>query len=203
MMPKEPRQARSKLTFRSILEAASQLLNRDDGSKLTTRGIAERAGVSIGSLYQYFRGEDSILATVLRERIARDVAEIWAEFEAGAGLAVEDRLFHVFRKTLETHLPTGRLRTTLFQRAPSLRLVEASRAEVEQLTARMFDSLEREGKIRPGLDRELAVYLLAWAVFGVTMSATMDHARMASRGDALARELAKLIAGYVSEPARV
>lgn len=65
---KEPRQARSRVTYDAILEAAAQLLPGLGYAGTTTNRIAERAGVSIGSVYEYFPGKDAIFAT-LKERL--------------------------------------------------------------------------------------------------------------------------------------
>jgi AcrR family transcriptional regulator len=58
---KRPRQARSQATVNAILEATVQILDREGLEAATTTRIAEVAGVSIGSLYQYFSHRDAIL----------------------------------------------------------------------------------------------------------------------------------------------
>ncbi|WP_236541566.1 TetR/AcrR family transcriptional regulator [Spiractinospora alimapuensis] len=58
---KRPRQQRSRETVEWILEAAEQLFVRDGYLGVTTNRVAERAGVSIGSLYQYFPNKDALL----------------------------------------------------------------------------------------------------------------------------------------------
>ncbi len=58
---KRPLQERSRSTVDTILEAAAQVLERDGYASTTTDGIAARAGVSVGTLYQYFPNKDSIL----------------------------------------------------------------------------------------------------------------------------------------------
>jgi AcrR family transcriptional regulator len=198
MDAKQPKQERSKVMFRSILEATTQLLNKVSDSKLTTRGIAERAGVSIGSLYQYFQSADSILSEVLKDRILRDVAETWIAFESGpVDEPVQVRMERVFQKILAMHLPMGRARTFLFNKAPSLKLIEFGKEQIEGLAKRMFQELKGRGQLRADLDEDLAVYLLSRTVFAVTMSATIDHEEMVKKQEALARELARMIAGYV------
>jgi AcrR family transcriptional regulator len=61
---KQPAQGRAKETVKVILEAAAQVF-ADEGYSATTNRIAERAGVSIGSLYQYFPNKDAILSSLL------------------------------------------------------------------------------------------------------------------------------------------
>lgn len=65
---KQPRQSRSKATVAAILEAAAHILERQGLAGFTTNAVAERAGVSIGSLYQYFPSRDAILAALIRDQ---------------------------------------------------------------------------------------------------------------------------------------
>ncbi|HTQ08278.1 MAG TPA: TetR/AcrR family transcriptional regulator [Polyangiaceae bacterium] len=58
---KRPRQARSTELVGAILKAAIRVLERDGAAAFTTIRVAERAGVSVGSLYQYFPNKESIL----------------------------------------------------------------------------------------------------------------------------------------------
>ncbi len=58
---KHPKQARSKELVTIILEAAVQVLAREGARHFTTARVAEKAGVSVGSLYQYFPNKASIL----------------------------------------------------------------------------------------------------------------------------------------------
>lgn len=66
---RNPKQARAQATVDAILAATFQLLEAEGESRLTTNRIAERAGVSIGTLYQYFKDRDAIL-TAMGERQA-------------------------------------------------------------------------------------------------------------------------------------
>ena len=58
---KQPKQDRSKQLVADILEAAVRVLARDGARKFTTVRVAEQAGVSVGSLYQYFPNKESLL----------------------------------------------------------------------------------------------------------------------------------------------
>jgi AcrR family transcriptional regulator len=72
---KEPKQARAQATVHAILEATELILNREGSDSASTTRIAETAGVSVGSLYQYFADRDAIL-NALQER----------EFERAVGM---------------------------------------------------------------------------------------------------------------------
>lgn len=63
---KRPHQQRSAATVDAILEAAARILERRGLDALTTNAVAALAGVSIGSLYQYFPGKAAILAELIR-----------------------------------------------------------------------------------------------------------------------------------------
>jgi AcrR family transcriptional regulator len=73
---KRPRQERSQETYDAIVEAAAQLFERDGYTKATTNHIAERAGVSIGSLYQYFPNKDALLYAIAEQHMQHLVADI-------------------------------------------------------------------------------------------------------------------------------
>jgi AcrR family transcriptional regulator len=77
-----PRQERSKLLVDCIRIAASEILEKDGPTALTTNNIAARAGVSIGSLYQYFANKEEILEEVFREHADRSFEDSrqWADW---------------------------------------------------------------------------------------------------------------------------
>lgn len=89
---KRPRQARAKTTFDAIVEAAARLLRERGLNALTTNHIAKKAGVSIGTLYEFFPNRDAILAELCRSRLEhlrREVAdgvERALQLDAGAGV---------------------------------------------------------------------------------------------------------------------
>ena len=58
---RQPRQARSADLVSAILEAAVQVLSKEGAQRFTTTRVAERAGVSVGSVYQYFPNKAAIL----------------------------------------------------------------------------------------------------------------------------------------------
>jgi len=66
-LKKQPRQGRAKATVEAILEAATHILVLEGGDRFNTNRIAEKAGVSIASLYQYFADKEAILGE-LRQR---------------------------------------------------------------------------------------------------------------------------------------
>lgn len=68
---KQASQARARATRAAILEAAARILEAGGTAGLNTNAIAQRAGVSVGSLYQYFPNKEAILAELIREKRAQ------------------------------------------------------------------------------------------------------------------------------------
>lgn len=72
---KEPNQERSKETVENIVSATAHILEKDGFEKISTNRIAEKAGVSIGSLYQYFPTKDAIFSFMM-ERYVKSQTEM-------------------------------------------------------------------------------------------------------------------------------
>jgi AcrR family transcriptional regulator len=75
---KTPAQSRSTATVSAVLEAAARILERHGLEGYTTNAIAERAGVSIGSLYQYFPNKDAVTVALIERESAVLLAEVAA-----------------------------------------------------------------------------------------------------------------------------
>src|SRR4029079_13393163 len=71
-----PRQVRAGETVSTILEAAAQLLEAGGLAGFTTNAVAERAGVSIGTLYQYFADKQALLRALAEREIATTLAAV-------------------------------------------------------------------------------------------------------------------------------
>ncbi|MCW5644779.1 MAG: TetR/AcrR family transcriptional regulator [Rhodoferax sp.] len=68
---RNPSQSRSQVTVDAVLEATMQVLVKDGIRRLTTTRVAERAGVSVGTLYQYYPNKQSLLFAVLKRHLQR------------------------------------------------------------------------------------------------------------------------------------
>lgn len=80
---KRPRQARSRATYDSMLDAAARLLEQHGYAALTTNHVAQAAGVAVGSLYEYFPKKEVIVAEVVRRTMAEVAGEVGDGFRAG------------------------------------------------------------------------------------------------------------------------
>lgn len=87
---KQPVQQRSVATVDAILDATIQVLIRHGKDKLTTTLVAQRAGVSVGTLYQYFPNKRSVLQAALRRKITIVTEAVEAASIAAHGLPLRD-----------------------------------------------------------------------------------------------------------------
>src|SRR5262249_56510556 len=89
---RRPGQSRSQATCEALVEACARLLPRLGYAGLTTNHIAERAGVSIGSLYEYFPGKDAIVAQVAERLVDRVLRRLAKEAARLASVPEDDAL---------------------------------------------------------------------------------------------------------------
>lgn len=101
-MRKYPKQSRSKITMEAILDAAVQLLDKGTANSISTNHIAERAGVSIGTLYQYFPNKTAVLLAVAdrgRQSTAREVIDELAKVDAESLEETTRQIIRILIKT--------------------------------------------------------------------------------------------------------
>jgi AcrR family transcriptional regulator len=87
-----PQQARSAETVALILEATAQVLEAGGLPAFTTNAVAERAGVSIGTLYQYFADKNAILLALARQQMTIGLASIGRALQGESDPSVEGRV---------------------------------------------------------------------------------------------------------------
>ncbi len=105
---KRPVQARSTASVEAILDATIQVLRKVGKERLTTTLVAARAGVSVGTLYQYFPNKNALLQSVLKRHlnvIAEAVERVCREQAGEAPQQMAAALIHAFfaAKMLDPH----------------------------------------------------------------------------------------------------
>jgi len=98
--PRKPRQERARETVEAILVAATHILVRKGYTRTTTNEIARTAGVSVGSLHQYFPSKDAIAVELLR----RNRERLSARIAARVGEMSETTFYSVVHTLISTLL---------------------------------------------------------------------------------------------------
>lgn len=117
---KQPQQARSNELIAAVLEAAVQVLEKEGASRFTTARVAEKAGVSVGSLYQYFPNKAAILFRLQSDEW-RQTAELWARILADADRPALERLRALVHAFIRSECDEAKMRIALNDAAPLYR----------------------------------------------------------------------------------
>jgi AcrR family transcriptional regulator len=110
---KAPVQARSRATYEAILEATARILEAEGLAAVTTNRVAERAGVSIGSLYQYFPAREAILAELVKRMRLSMSARMIAISEATRSRPLEEAIPAIMAAAIEQYEAEPRLTAAL------------------------------------------------------------------------------------------
>lgn len=117
---KRPKQARSNELVSAILQAATQVLEQEGAARFTTARVAERAGVSIGSLYQYFPNKAAILFRLQSEEWQR-TGNLLATILRNQAHPPRQRIQHLTLAFLQSECEEAAMRTALNDAAPLYR----------------------------------------------------------------------------------
>ncbi len=89
---KRPKQSRSRVLYDSLVEATKRLLASEGVAAVTTARVAELAGVSIGSLYQYFPSREALIAAVIDHRLEADLQELMPMLEGLRAVELDEAI---------------------------------------------------------------------------------------------------------------
>jgi len=117
---KRPVQARSGVTVAAILEATIQVLLSHGAERLTTTRVAERAGVSVGTLYQYYSNKRSLLFAVLERHLASVVIAVERAFREHHYRPLATMVGAVVRSFVDAKLARKDASLALYAVAPDL-----------------------------------------------------------------------------------
>jgi AcrR family transcriptional regulator len=95
LIARKPRQERARHKIELILEAAIRLLDKGGLAMLTTNAVADTAGVSIGTLYQYFPNKEAILEALADREMAELSARVLAVLQDQSVTSPRDRISRI------------------------------------------------------------------------------------------------------------
>jgi AcrR family transcriptional regulator len=192
---KLPQQERSRVTVEAILEATTHILMVEGYEKANTNRIAERAGISIGSLYQYFPNKESLMAALMEQHSNEIAALVESQLQ---------NLFHeplpitipaLIKAVIAAHAINPRLHQVLNEEIPrSERLQKMQNAE-ERITELVRSYLARWSTSPQ--DLEMKVFILTRTVESLCHAATIEHPYLVS-DSRFEQEVSKLLLAYLS-----
>jgi AcrR family transcriptional regulator len=195
---KLPRQDRSRVTVEAILEATARILVEEGYDRANTNRIAERAGISIGSLYQYFPNKESLM-TALMEQHAQEMAELVAtklnrSFDSPLAIVIPE----IVSAVVAAHAINPRLHQVLSEEIPrSARSPQMQQAD-ERITKLLAAYLDRWRDLIYPQNIDLTVFILSRTVDTLCHAAVIEHPNFVSDSQ-FESEVSNLLLSYLTK----
>jgi AcrR family transcriptional regulator len=170
---KRPRQARSRATVDSVLEATARVLVKHGFDGLTTNLVAQTAGVSIGSLYQYFPNKAALVGALIEKHVETMTSLALGELTRVAKLPVGEAIRSVIEVMIRAHAVHPELHRVLTEQVPRVGRM-AKLAEIEAIVQRMVAGLLASRRDELAIaDPDMAAYVLVSAIEAITHRAAL------------------------------
>ena len=197
---KTPRQQRSRETVERIIDAATRVLTEHGYDGASTNRIAAAAGVSSGSLYQYFPNKDAIVTAVLERFSDQLVARIDAQLAAAMTMPWQDGGRALLSAQFEVYEQNNGPLRTIIERVPQLGGTDALGAlqrRIADLT-RLYLVANRD-TFRPDLDVAAAVWIMVEGSAQLAIRYLVAPPPIPR--EQIIDELAGMFIGYLTRPA--
>lgn len=196
---KHASQERSRATVDALIEATARILVREGFDSASTNRIAEQAGVSVGSLYQYFPGKEALVAAVIERHNQELMCVARGTLAEAAGLPLKQAVRKMVAAAVKAHSIDPKLHRVLAEQLPrtgKLGNVEVFNSENYALFRAYLES--RRAEIR-AMDLELAAFVCVTSIEALTHTAVLHHPDSFSEGasKALVDEATRLIVSYL------
>ncbi len=179
-----------------ILEAAARVFVQSGYPRATTNRIAEAAGISVGSLYQYFPSKDAIAVELLRRYRETLLSLVHRHLEQARDSSFESIVRALVGAILRAEGIDPALHRVLVQQV----LRTSARAEIigfeEKVEQMVADAIRASGGPFVARDPEVAAFVLVRAVLGAVHAAVVD--RPALNGPLLVDEVTRLIVRFLA-----
>ena len=192
---KAPTQERSRHTVTTILDACSRLLLTEGFYNITTDKIAKEAGVSIGSLYQFFGNKESVVLAVIKQMHQQD-RQLAAERMANvAHLNAEERVRALIRLGFDVLKANAELRSRLL----TVQYYLADSNYIREQT-QFFEDLAKTALAEmPGRNLEKVSFVFINSFIGMMNSFSINHPDF-DKDEALLKEIETLFLKYLDVP---
>lgn len=189
---KQPRQARSVATVSAILEGVAQVLETDGFEKMTTTRVADRAGTSVGTLYQYFPSKEALLVAVVEAKMARIDRALSTIFDLPANTPLREKVRVMITALIAEKRHRPRLNAELARQTPRLEQLRLIGRTLDRAHGMVRALLEAHRDETDVADADLAAWLVVHAVNGM-----IDGALLAAPKRLADPRLADAIVGHV------
>ena len=192
-------QERSRATVDALLEATARSLVKEGYDRASTNRIAQAAGVSIGSLYQYYPSKEALVAGVIGQHMQEMMQRIRDALARVAREPLEPATRELVRVMIDAHRINPRLHRVLVEQTPRIGLlenIEAIDREVYALIRLYLESHRQELRIQ---DLDTATFIAVSTVEALTHAAVVLRPEMVSgdRADAYIDEVTALLVRYL------
>src|SRR5262245_36689873 len=194
---KHASQERSRATVDALIEATARILVKEGFDAANTNRIAEKAGVSIGSLYQYFPGKEAVVAALLERHVRQMLRAAEHGLEQSTAGTLRERTRAMVRTMLDAHAVEPGLHRVFMEEMPRFgRLQEV--VEMERTFEEVArQHMERERAALRPRDLEIAAFVVVQAVEALTHAAVLHRPDML-RTEAFVDEVTELIVRYLA-----
>ncbi len=192
---KQPKQARSAELVATILQAATQVLAKEGAARFTTARVAERAGVSIGSLYQYFPNKAAILFRLQRDEWTQ-TTDLLGTILTNTTQSPLQRVHTLVHTFIQSECDEAEMRVALNDAAPLYRdapEAQAIKANAEQ-TMRSF--MQEALPAVSNAERDLAGQLITDTMSAVGKQFS-ESARTPAEVQTYANAMAQMFCSYL------
>lgn len=190
---RDPRQARSHAAVSAILEATALILREDGTAGFTTNRVAERAGVGIGTLYDYFPNKTAILVALARDILRADGEALVALLDRGD---VSDMVRAVIRLLFARHRTDGTVR-----RIALGAYIGAGHAPEDALAVEHHVAViatHPKSPLAALAADPVRVFVIAYAVLGIARTLSDAHSAADLPPAALEDETVRLVQAYLA-----
>lgn len=197
---KLPQQERSKATIEAILTATARILVKEGFDRASTNRIADAAGVSIGSLYQYYPSKEALVAALVEQHTAKMTEEIVGALASVAHLPLAAAVREMIDLMLRAHAVDPTLHKVLAEQVPRTGRLEHMHDVERKMMDLVSGYLELHQDELRVKDFKMAAFVVVTSVEALTHAATIHHAdKLKDHQRALCDEITALVVRYLGK----